>query len=88
MLGSVPQGFEEFMKNRLEAYLEPYGYDVVRAVLEVKDPLKPLEAIRLVQMLANLKETEKFKDVVEAYRRETAKFFPRGGKMTALRRTL
>jgi len=69
VLGSVPQGFEEFMKNRLEAYLEPYGYDVVRAVLEVKDPLKPLDAIRLAQILANLKETEKFKDIVEAYRR-------------------
>jgi glycyl-tRNA synthetase beta chain len=77
VLGSVPQGFEEFMKNRLEAYLEPYGYDVVRAVLEVKDPLKPLEAIRLVQMLANLKETEKFKDVVEAYRR-VVKILPKG----------
>jgi glycyl-tRNA synthetase beta chain len=77
VLGSVPQGFEEFMKNRLEAYLEPYGYDVVRAVLEVKDPLKPLDAIRLAQMLANLKETEKFKDIVEAYRR-VVKILPKG----------
>jgi glycyl-tRNA synthetase beta chain len=77
VLCSVPQGFEEFMKNRLEAYLEPCGYDVVRAVLEVKDPLKPLEAIRLAQMLANLKETEKFKDIVEAYRR-VVKILPKG----------
>jgi glycyl-tRNA synthetase beta chain len=77
VLESIPQGFEEFMKNRLEAYLEPYGYDVVRAVLEVKDPLKPLDAIRLAQMLANLKETEKFKDIVEAYRR-VVKILPKG----------
>jgi glycyl-tRNA synthetase beta chain len=77
VLGSVPQSFEEFMKNRLEAYLEPYGYDVVRAVLEVKDPLKPLDAIRLAQMLANLKETEKFKDIVEVYRR-VVKILPKG----------
>jgi glycyl-tRNA synthetase beta chain len=77
VLGSVPQSFEEFIKSRLEAYLEPYGYDVVRAVLEVKDPLKPLGAIRLVQELANLKGSEKFKDIVEVYRR-IVKILPEG----------
>ncbi len=77
VLSSIPQGFEEFMRGRLEAYLEPFGYDVVRAVLEVKDPLKPLEAIRLAQELANMKETEKFKDIVEAYRR-VVKILPKG----------
>ncbi len=46
-----------------------YGYDVVRAVLEVHDPLKPLSCIKMVKRIASLKEEQKFKDVVSAYRR-------------------
>ncbi len=67
--GDVPSQLESFLRSRLEAYLEPYGYDVVRSVLEVKDVLKPLECIELVREIANLKEEQKFKDIVGTYRR-------------------
>ena len=77
LLEDLPEGFEEFIRSRLEAYLEPYGYDVVRAVLEVKDPLKPYEIIKLTEELANLKESQKFKDIVEAYKR-VVKILPAG----------
>ncbi|MFN3599042.1 MAG: glycine--tRNA ligase subunit beta [Aquificaceae bacterium] len=65
----IPEGFEEFLRSRLEAYLDPYGYEVVRAVLEVRDALNPYEAISMAKTLANLKEEEEFKNIVEAYRR-------------------
>ncbi|MFN3947427.1 MAG: glycine--tRNA ligase subunit beta [Aquificaceae bacterium] len=65
----IPEGFEEFLRSRLEAYLDPYGYDVVRAVIEVKDVLNPYEVISTVKTFANLKEEEEFKNIVEAYRR-------------------
>ncbi len=60
---------EKFLSSRLEAYLDPYGYDLVRAVLEVKNPLRPYEVIEGVKTLANLEEEEEFKKIVEAYRR-------------------
>ena len=69
VIESMPQELEEFFKTRLSAYLEPYGYDLVRAVLEVKDPLRPYEVIKEVKRLASLKEEEEFKNIVEAYRR-------------------
>ncbi len=65
----IPEGFGEFLRSRLEAYLDPYGYDVVRAVLEVKDVFSPYEVISMAKTLANLKEEEEFKNIVEAYRR-------------------
>ncbi|MFN3813973.1 MAG: glycine--tRNA ligase subunit beta [Aquificaceae bacterium] len=67
--GDIPLQLEGFLRSRLEAYLEPYGYDVVRSVLEVGDVLKPLECIDLVREIANLKEEQKFKDIVSTYRR-------------------
>jgi glycyl-tRNA synthetase beta chain len=69
VMESIPPELEEFLKARLSAYLEPYGYDLVRAVLEVKDPLRPYEVIKEVKTLASLKEEEEFKNIVEAYRR-------------------
>ncbi|MEW6655281.1 MAG: glycine--tRNA ligase subunit beta [Aquificota bacterium] len=69
VMESIPPELEEFLKARLSAYLEPYGYDLVRAVLEVKDPLRPYEVIKEVKRLASLKEEEEFKNIVEAYRR-------------------
>ena len=69
VIESMPQELEEFFKTRLSAYLEPYGYDLVRAVLEVKDPLRPYQVIKEVKRLASLKEEEEFKNIVEAYRR-------------------
>ncbi|HAV40721.1 MAG TPA: glycine--tRNA ligase subunit beta [Aquificaceae bacterium] len=69
VMESIPPELEEFLKARLSAYLEPYGYDLVRAVLEVKDPLRPYEVIKEVIRLASLKEEEEFKNIVEAYRR-------------------
>ncbi len=66
---SVDKDVEAFLSNRLFAYLEPYGYDVVRAVFEVHDPLKPLRCIQMVKRIANLKDEQKFKDIANAYRR-------------------
>ncbi len=66
---NIPQEFEEFLNTRLSAYLDPYGYDLIRAVLEVKDPLRPYGVIKEVKRLASLKEEEEFKDIVEAYKR-------------------
>ncbi|WP_448587261.1 glycine--tRNA ligase subunit beta [Thermocrinis sp.] len=77
LFDDLPEGFEDFIKSRIEAYLESFGYDVVRAVLEVSDPLRPYRVIKLAEELANLKETQKFKDIVEAYRR-VVKILPSG----------
>ncbi len=69
LLESYTKELEKFLEARLEAYLDPYGYDLVRAVLEVKNPLKPYEIISMVKTLASLKEEEEFKHIVEVYRR-------------------
>ncbi|MCX8060395.1 MAG: glycine--tRNA ligase subunit beta, partial [Aquificaceae bacterium] len=77
LLDNPPQELREFLRARLEAYLSPYGQDTVRAVLEVKEPLKVLEVIKTVKTLANARELEDFKDIVEAYRR-VVKILPQG----------
>ncbi|MCX8164095.1 MAG: glycine--tRNA ligase subunit beta [Aquificaceae bacterium] len=77
ILDDHPQELEEFLKTRLEAYLNPYGYDLARAVLEVKSPMKPYEVIIAVKRLALMKEEEEFKNIVEAYRR-VVKILPAG----------
>ncbi|MEJ7553869.1 MAG: DALR anticodon-binding domain-containing protein, partial [Aquificaceae bacterium] len=69
LLESYTKELEKFLEARLEAYLDPYGYDLVRAVLEVKNPLKPYEIISMVKTLASLREEEEFKHIVEVYRR-------------------
>lgn len=60
---------EDFVRSRFENYLEKYGYDVARAVLEVCNLLKPLSCIKNAQEIARLKEESIFKDIVSAYRR-------------------
>ncbi len=60
---------ERFLSQRLESYLEGYGYDVVRAVLAVQSLFRPLPVIKRVRELAGLKDTEAFANVYEAYRR-------------------
>jgi len=67
--GGVDKPVEEFIKARLEAYLEPYRYDTVRAVLEVFDPLRPYRCIALAKRIAELREEPKFKELVGAYKR-------------------
>ncbi|MFN3976128.1 MAG: glycine--tRNA ligase subunit beta [Aquificaceae bacterium] len=69
VIENIPQELEEFLKTRLAAYLEPYGHDLTKAVLEVKDPLRPYQVIKEVKRLARFKEEEEFKSIVEAYRR-------------------
>mgnify|MGYP001770636426 CR=1 FL=1 len=66
---------KEFLKNRLESYLEPYGHDVVRAVMEVKNPARPLEVIKGVKELARIKHSEELKSIASSYRR-IAKILP------------
>ncbi len=69
VLEDVPKELEEFIRARLLAYLEPYGHDLVRAVMEVKDHMRPYGIIKEVKRLASVREEEEFKKVVEAYRR-------------------
>ncbi len=69
LLGESDQDLWRFLESRLESYLDPYGYDLVRAVLEVKNPLRPYEAISTVKILAKLRVEEEFKHIVEVYRR-------------------
>ncbi|MFN7065361.1 MAG: glycine--tRNA ligase subunit beta [Aquificaceae bacterium] len=69
VLMAFQKNLEEFLRSRLEAYLATYGHDMVRAVLEVKDIARPYEIIQGVKALADLREEEEFKSIVEAYRR-------------------
>lgn len=69
VLEDFPKELEDFLRSRLEAYLDAYGYNIVRAVLEVKDISKPYGVIQSVKALADFKEVEEFKSIVEAYRR-------------------
>lgn len=69
LLGESDQDLWRFLESRLESYLDPYGYDLVRAVLEVKNPLRPYEVISTVKILAKLRVEEEFKHIVEVYRR-------------------
>ncbi len=68
---------EAFLRQRLEAYLDPYGYDLVRAVLEVKNIRRPYEVIKAVKELASIRYEEEFYKVVEAYRR-VVRILPEG----------
>ncbi len=77
LLDGSYKDLEKFLEARLEAYLDPYGYDLVRAVLEVKSPLRPYQVINTVKTLASLKDEEEFKNIVEAYRR-VVKILPSG----------
>ncbi|RMH06503.1 MAG: glycine--tRNA ligase subunit beta, partial [Aquificota bacterium] len=63
----VDQRLEEFLKSRLESYLEPYGHDLIKAVMEVKRVLRPLEVIKGVKELAKLKTWEELKDIASLY---------------------
>ena len=74
---NITQDLEEFFRVRLESYLSAYPQDIVRAVLEVKDPLRPYEVISLVKRLATLRDEEKFKKLVETYKR-VVKILPSG----------
>ncbi len=68
---------EKFLAQRLESYLEKYGYDIVRAVLEVESPFKPYTIIKRVSELSKIKESKEFLDIYEAYRR-VVKILPKG----------
>ncbi len=69
LLDGFCEDLEKFLEARLEAYLDQYGYDLVRAVLEVKSPFRPYEVISMVKTLASFREEEEFKHIMEAYRR-------------------
>ncbi len=69
VLESFPKELEEFLRSRLEAYLDAYGFEIVRAALEVKDVSSPYQIIKTVKAIADFKEEEEFKNIVEAYRR-------------------
>ncbi len=67
---------ESFLAQRLESYLDSYGYDIVRAVLSTNSSLRPYRVIEKVKALAEFRDREEFTDIYEAYRR-VAKILPR-----------
>ena len=67
---------ESFLAQRLESYLDSYGYDIVRAVLSTNSPLRPYRVIEKVKELAKFRDRKEFTDLYEAYRR-VAKILPR-----------
>ena len=84
---SIPQDLIDFLKGRIRAYLETYPYDVVDAVLEVCSPQRPFRCISLVKRLAHLKEEEKFKGIVQGYKR-VVKILPKGHESAEVREEL
>ncbi len=78
---------ERFLSQRLESYLEDYGYDLVRAVLAVHSPLRPLEIIERVKELDKFRNTKEFSDVCEAYRR-VVKILPKGWESVEVKEKL
>ncbi len=67
---------ESFLAQRLESYLSHLGYDVVRAVLSVENPLRPFSVMEKAKELSKIKDSSEFVDIYEAYRR-VAKILPR-----------
>ncbi|RLJ71014.1 glycyl-tRNA synthetase beta chain [Hydrogenivirga caldilitoris] len=60
---------ERFLAQRLESYLERYGYDIIRAVLKAESPFKPYSVMKKVKELSRVRNTEAFVDIYEGYRR-------------------
>ena len=60
---------EKFLAQRLESYLERYGYDLVRAVLKVESPFRPYRVIKKVKELSAVRNDKAFTDIYEGYRR-------------------
>ena len=78
---------ERFLAQRLESHLEDYGYDLVRAVLAVHSPLRPLRVIERVKELGGLRNSKEFSDVCEAYRR-VVKILPKGWESAEVKEEL
>jgi len=78
---------ERFLAQRLESYLEGYGFDLVRAVLAVQSPFRPLSVIARVKELSKIRDSEDFLQVCEAYRR-VVKILPSGWENSEVREDL
>ena len=78
---------EDFMRQRIESFLEGEDYDIVRAVLAVKDPLIPLPILRLVRGMKEIRNSQTFKDICEAYRR-VVRILPEGWEKDGVREEL
>ncbi len=63
------EALSSFLSQRLESYLSECGYDVVRSVVAVFTPFRPLRVVELSRMLSELKKESKFISIVESYRR-------------------
>ncbi|WP_457601008.1 glycine--tRNA ligase subunit beta [Hydrogenivirga sp.] len=72
---------ERFLAQRLESYLENYGYDLVRAVLKVNTPFRPYAVIRKVRELSAIRNSRDFADIYEGYRR-VVKILPKEWEKT------
>ncbi len=71
----------DFLSQRLESYLDSFGYDIVRAVLKVESPLRPYSVIGKVKELSKIKDSKEFVDIYEAYRR-VVKILPKDWENT------
>lgn len=79
LLPTLPESLIEFLKSRLRAYLDKFPHDVVEAVLEVCSPLTVAHCIHSVRKITELKNDEKFKGIVQAYKR-ISKILPKDFK--------
>ncbi len=77
------EGVSDFLAQRLESYLEDMGHDAVRSVLGVVSPLKPYEVIKKSRQIAELKHSDNFMPLYEAYRR-IVKIIPEGWEQSAV----
>ncbi len=84
---TVPESLIEFLRNRLRAYMDNFPYDIVEAVLEVCSPLRAGYCINTVKNIAKLKNEEKFKSIVQAYKR-IFKILPKNFKNGQVREDL
>lgn len=82
-LGEIPEGFEEFMRQRLEAYLERLGVDVARFSIEGVDALYPSRAFKRARELLYLKDSDELYKLIELYRR-ISKIIPQGFRAKVL----
>ncbi len=79
----ITEELRDFARQRIINYFDNFPYDVVRAVIYVYNPLKPLDVKRAIEDLSTLREKEEFREIVEAYRR-VSRIIPKdfsGGKI-------
>ncbi len=67
--GKWEEELEGFLRQRLESYLENIRYDYVKAVLAVKNALRPYEIIKNVYLINSVQNSSILEGIYETYRR-------------------